>query len=204
MRLILASASPRRADLLAAAGFTFDVHAVDVDERQRGGELPREYVVRLASAKSARAMDEVMSAAPPLRGEDMLVVAADTAVVIGGEILGKPRDVQDGERMLRRLSGCTHEVMTGISVRSVRAAAAGVETTTVTFAPLTEDEVGWYRESGEGLDKAGGYAIQGRASRFIPRIDGSYSNVVGLPIAALHRLIHQLEGQSGVLASRGH
>jgi septum formation protein len=197
MRLILASASPRRAELLTAAGYSFAVHAVDIDERVQDGETPREYVQRLAREKAARAW-ELLN---PAGGS--LVLGADTAVVVDDDILGKPRDASDAARMLRRLSGRPHEVMTGVSVVSAGDPLTFVETTTVWFAPLDESQVAWYVASGEGVDKAGAYAIQGRAARFIPRIDGSYSNVVGLPIAAVAGAIARLSGRSTRLAQMG-
>ena len=215
MRLVLASASPRRAELLRAAGFAFDILAVDVDEGVRPGERPEEYVRRLAMEKSARAMEILVSgpakaaSGPAKAGHDVrssvapalevvsgfsrtFVLGADTAVVVDGTILGKPRDDEDAASMLRRLSGRPHAVMTGISLRGPEWEAGRVETTTVEFSPLSAADVAWYVESGEGRDKAGAYAIQGLASRFIPRVEGSYSNVVGLPIAALHELLAEI------------
>ena len=194
MRLILASASPRRADLLRAAGFEFEIQAVDVDERVRAGEVPEDYVRRLAMEKSARAMD-IVNGARVDAGSSFgatCVLGADTAVVINGDILGKPRDDEEAAAMLRRLSGGAHRVLTGVSLRSTGREVGRVETTAVEFSPLTEAEIGWYVGSGEGRDKAGGYAIQGLASRFISRVDGSYSNVVGLPIAAVHELLAEI------------
>jgi len=181
---VLASASPRRAELLRAAGFAFEIVAVDVDERVRGGEIASAYVQRLASAKSARGAATLSSAR-----DGIVVLGADTTVVVDGEILGKPGDDADAEAMLRRLSGRRHDVLTGVSVRSGDREASRVETTSVYFAPLTEAAIAWYVASGEGRDKAGAYAVQGLASRFIPRIEGSYSNVVGLPIAAVADLL---------------
>lgn len=201
MRLILASASPRRAELLAAAGYTFDVHAVNVDERQRGGESPADYVARLAAEKAAWVLEE-LAGQVHRSSDDLLVLGADTAVVVGGEILGKPRDVQDAERMLRQLSGRTHEVLTGVAIRSRDFGTTAVDRTLVELAPLDEQDVAWYVASGEGRDKAGAYAIQGLASRFIPRIEGSYSNVVGLPTETVHRLIREFGRRTAVLASR--
>jgi septum formation protein len=197
MRLILASSSPRRAELLRAAGYTFDIHPAEVDERIHPGESPATYVERVAAEKSAKALDTLRV------GDGFIVLAADTAVVIGDEILGKPRDAEDAARMLRKLSGRTHEVMTGVSVRSASVDTAFVEVTSVTFVRLTEDQIAWYVASAEGTDKAGAYAIQGLASRFIPRIEGSYSNVVGLPIAAVDGLIQRLTRSPSVLASQG-
>jgi septum formation protein len=184
MRIVLASASPRRAELLRAAGITFSIRAVDVDERVRPAEAPEAYVRRLAMEKSARALDGA--------ADDAIVLGADTAVVIDGIILGKPRDRRDAASMLRRLSGRAHQVLTGVSVRTRADERGRVESTTVEFVALSEDDIVWYVASGEGDDKAGGYAIQGLASRFIPRISGSYSNVVGLPVAAVHELVAEI------------
>lgn len=197
MRLILASASPRRAELLAAAGYSFEVRAVDIDERSLPDELPADYVQRLAAGKSLRALEEVNM------GDGYIVLGADTAVVLGGQILGKPRDAEDAARMLRVLSGRTHQVFTGVSGRSAAATLTLVEETAVTFVRLTEEQIAWYVASGEGSDKAGGYGIQGLASRFVPRIQGSYSNVVGLPVAAVDRLIQRLSRPVRALASEG-
>jgi septum formation protein len=197
VRLVLASASPRRAELLAAAGFSFDVLPVEVDERVRAGELPDVYVRRLAQEKSL-----VASGAT---SEDVCILGADTGVVIDGEILGKPRDGGtrhagqdkeaagvDARSMLRRLSGRHHDVLTGVSLRRGSVELGRVERTTVFFASLGDEEIEWYVQSGEGRDKAGGYAIQGLASRFVQRIEGSYSNVVGLPISVVHELLQQI------------
>lgn len=181
MRLILASASPRRSELLRAAGFTFDIIAADVDERTRDGEDAASYVRRLAAEKSAA-----------VKAADAIILAADTAVVVDGDILGKPRDDADAAEMLRRLSGRWHEVMTGVSLRTATHELGVVETTRVQVASLSDADVSWYVSSGEGRDKAGAYAIQGLASRFIPRIDGSYANVVGLPVAAVVALLPEI------------
>jgi septum formation protein len=218
MPLILASASPRRAELLTAAGYAFQILVADVDERSLDGERPPDYVQRLARDKSVYALDRWLATAAlnGVRRSDALrigaaenasnllvVVGADTAVVVADEILGKPRDPEDAARMLRRLSGRTHQVMTGVSVRTETSSVSTVEVTGVAFNPLSEDDIAWYVASGEGRDKAGGYAIQGLASRFIPRIEGSYSNVVGLPIAALDALLRRVGRASGLLASHG-
>jgi septum formation protein len=196
MRLILASASPRRAELLRAAGFAFETIVANVDEAVRDGESPALYVRRLAAQKSAAAMKSYVASdsrtggeSPPKGGHHVVILGADTAVVVDGEILGKPRDDADARRMLERLSGRRHEVLTGISLRRNAFEVGRVETTAVSFATLTPDEVVWYVASGEGRDKAGGYAIQGLASRFVTRIEGSYSNVVGLPVAAVAELL---------------
>jgi len=188
MRLVLASASPRRAELLAAAGFTFEIRATDVDERVVAAESPHDYVRRLAIEKSAAALEMLVDETAAMDG-GVLIIGADTAVIVDDEILGKPAGDQDAARMLRRLSSRAHRVLTGVSVRTVERQVATVEETLVFFRQLTEAEVVWYLKSGEGRDKAGAYAIQGLASRFIPRIEGSYSNVVGLPIARVAELI---------------
>jgi len=186
MRLILASGSPRRAELLRAAGYAFDVAAADVDESPRGGESPSLYVRRLAAEKSA-----AVSAKAPAGA---IVLGADTTVVVDDEILAKPRDDVDASAMLRRLSGRRHDVITGVSLRCGAFEIGRVESTAVVFAPLTDDEIAWYVGTGEGRDKAGAYAIQGYASRFIPRIEGSYSNVVGLPVACVRELLTEISG----------
>jgi nucleoside triphosphate pyrophosphatase len=200
VRLILASASPRRAELLRSAGYEFDIHEVDIDERAKPGELPAEYVARLATEKSSRALSDVVSGfGQPI--DEVIALGADTAVVVGEAILGKPHDAEDAARMLRRLSGRSHQVMTGVCLQTTQRSVSHVEISSVTFAPLSEDQIAWYVASGEGLDKAGGYAIQGLASRFIPRIEGSYSNVVGLPIAVVDGLLSRLTDVRSVLAS---
>jgi septum formation protein len=195
MRLVLASASPRRADLLRAAGFTFKAVPAEVDERVRDGELPRDYVRRLALEKSAAVLEE-LGAFGPAPGvswtDDLVVLGADTAVVIDGEILGKPRDDREAGAMLRRLSGRRHDVLTGVSLRSRSAERGLVETTGVYMVELHDRDIAWYLGSGEGRDKAGAYGIQGLASRFVPRIDGSYANVVGLPVANIPALLSAL------------
>lgn len=185
MRLVLASSSPRRAELLRAAGFDFEILPVAIDEGTRPDERPEEYVLRLASEKSAAGQSSVPHS-------DVLVLGADTAVVVGKEILGKPNDDADVARMLRQLSGRSHRVMTGVSLRLGIRETREIELTAVWFNTLAPKEIEWYVASGEGRDKAGAYAIQGRAARFIPRIDGSYSNVVGLPIALVQALISEL------------
>jgi septum formation protein len=183
MRLILASASPRRAELLTVAGFEFEVRVTNIDEALRAGESAREYVLRVARDKMKKAQNG--------NGNE-IILAADTTVVVDGGILGKPSDDEDARRMLRRLSGRAHEVVTGVSLSHGPDERSAVESTAVWFKPLTDQEIAWYIASGEGRDKAGAYAIQGLASRFIPRIDGSYSNVVGLPMATVHRLLTEL------------
>jgi len=179
-RIVLASASPRRAELLRAAGIEFEVMPAHVDESARVGESPHAYVSRVAEAKAS---------AIAARADGRVVLAADTTVVVGGEMLGKPVDDADAKRMLRLLSGRVHEVATGVTVSCGPSLTTRVESTEVAFAALSEDEIAWYVATGEPRDKAGAYAIQGYASRFITRIAGSYSNVVGLPIALVYDLL---------------
>jgi septum formation protein len=183
MRLVLASASPRRADLLSAAGIPFDVFPVEVDERFRPGETPEHAVARLAEAKAGAAA---------LSHPDAVVLGADTTVVVLGEALAKPADAEDAARMLRLLSGRSHDVLTGICLLYQGRRLVHVETTRVRVAHLVEPDIAWYVSTGEPFDKAGGYAVQGRASRFIEGIDGSYSNVVGLPISRVYQLLKEL------------
>jgi septum formation protein len=180
-RIILASASPRRAELLRAAGIDFDIRPADVDEAIRPGEAPGDYVSRLAEAK-ARVVHE--------RDGNQTVLAADTAVVVDGQILGKPMDEADAKRMLRMIGGRTHEVLTAVSVfHPGQIVDTRVDTTTVEFAQLSESDIDWYVSSGEPMDKAGAYAVQGLSSRFVTRVEGSYSNVVGLPIALVYQML---------------
>jgi septum formation protein len=188
VRLILASASPRRAELLRAAGYDFETVVVDIDERVLPGEAPEDYVRRLAREKSARAVDRVGVAV----SRSSITLAADTAVVVDGTVLGKPFQDDEVQRMLQLLSGRQHRVLTGISLRSGLCELGGAESTVVWFDRLSKSDIDWYVASGEGRDKAGGYAIQGLASRFIPRIDGSYSNVVGLPVHRVGQLITEI------------
>jgi septum formation protein len=188
MRLILASASPRRAELLRAAGYDFETLTVDLDERVHPGETPEDYVRRLAMEKSARAVDQVGIQA----SRASVMLGADTTVVVDSTVLGKPGRDDEARWMLRILSGRQHQVLTGISLRSGPLEVGDVEATTVWFAPLTELDIDWYVASGEWRDKAGGYAIQGLASRFIPRIVGSYANVVGLPVQRVAQLLTEI------------
>jgi septum formation protein len=180
--LILASASPRRAELLTSAGFSFEVAAAGVDETVRPGEDPRAYALRVARDKAAAVW-------ATCRESGIRVLAADTVVVADGQILGKPAGAADAARMLKTLSGKVHEVHTGVVIRAETGEASEVVTTRVRLLPLSDDEIAWYIESGEPEGKAGAYAIQGRAARFIDRIEGSWSNVVGLPIATVYRLL---------------
>lgn len=178
--LILASNSPRRKELLEAAGIHCETLAVEVDESVAKLEPPRDHVRRLALEK-ARAGFAVRP--------DAVVLGADTIVLVGGEIMGKPRDDDDATRMLRLLSGREHEVLTGLAIVASRGTVVEVARTRVWFNSLSETEIWGYVASGEPMDKAGGYGIQGLGSKFVDRIQGSYSNVVGLPVALVYRLL---------------
>jgi septum formation protein len=173
MKLILASSSPRRSALLAAVGYDFDVRVADVDETPLPGETAEALVRRLAEVK-ARAV---------ACGADELILAADTTVACDDEIMNKPCDEAEAARMLRRLGGRAHEVFTGVTLRHAGGEETFVERTVVWFDTLSEAEIAWYVASGEPRGKAGAYGIQGRASRFVTRVEGSYTNVVGLPTA---------------------
>jgi septum formation protein len=189
--LILASASPRRAELLTAAGIPFEVRPAHIDERIQPGEDATAYAARVAREK-ARIVHAQSNGRP--------VLAADTVVVVDGQILGKPTDAEDAKRMLRLLSGRTHEVLTAVALMSEDPAGSlltGAEVTTVEFMLLNKAEIEWYVATGEPSDKAGAYAIQGVASRFVTRIVGSYSNVVGLPVA----LVYAMCSRAGILLS---
>jgi septum formation protein len=186
VRFVLASTSPRRAELLAAAGFVFDVVPADVDETPAPGEAPREYAVRVARAKAGHVARQL--------SDGRIVLAADTVVVAGGRLMGKPATALDAASMLKALSGVVHEVHTAVVVRGSGRQLEEVVTTKVRFTPLSEREIAWYIATGEAEGKAGAYAIQGRAARFIDRIDGSWSNVVGLPISTVYRLLSEARG----------
>jgi len=173
VKLILASSSPRRAALLEAAGYAFEVRVADVDESPLPGETAAALVRRLAALK-ARAV---------ACGASELVLAADTTVACAGLILNKPADAADAGRMLRQLAGRDHEVYTGVTLRHAGGEETLVERTVVWFAAMSDADIAWYVASGEPIGKAGAYGIQGRASRFVTRVEGSYSNVVGLPTA---------------------
>ena len=189
MKLILASSSPRRAEILREAGIAFEIRATEIDETALPGEAAQAMVTRLAEAK-ARAAAAQMGAGLG----DCIVVGADTTVEMGGEILGKPRDSTHSRKMLARLSGHTHHVLTGIFLLRLpgKVMRTAVEKSAVTFATLTAEEIDAYVASGEPLGKAGAYAIQGLAGRYIPRIEGCYFNVEGLPLSRLYALLREL------------
>jgi septum formation protein len=186
MRLILASASPRRADLLRAAGFSFEITPADIDETPAAGEAAATYTLRVAREK-ARCVAGFPSSA------EAVVLAADTEVVIDCRILGKPATTGNAAAMLRLLSGVAHDVLTAVVVRRNDREISSIVTTRVQFAPLSDQDIDWYIASGEPMGKAGAYAIQGLGARFVERIEGSWSGVVGLPIAAVHRLLREVQ-----------
>lgn len=183
--LVLASASPRRAQLLEQGGFTFTVDPADVDESERSGEIPADYVLRVARDKA-----QVVAARCRIPGT--VVLAADTTVVVDGGMLAKPADAADAIRMLKSLAGGVHDVLTAVVLIEGARELSEVVRTRVRFLPLTIDEITWYVATGEADGKAGAYAIQGRAARFIDWIEGSWSNVVGLPVATVDQLLKRL------------
>lgn len=207
--LVLASASPRRADLLASAGFRFTVEPPNVDESEHLGESPEAYVLRVAIAKADAVMRALAShslgegdalvsrsagASPreACRNSGNLVLGADTAVVLDGQILGKAETADEAFRMLKRLSGVVHSVYTGIALVGRDFRLSEIAQTRVHLLPITDDEIHAYVATGEPLGKAGGYAIQGRAARFVDWIEGSWSNVVGLPLATLAEMLKRV------------
>ena len=180
--MILASQSPRRSEILRQAGIAFEVRPHPTDETRRPGEDAPEYVARLAREKAEAVTPE----------DGAIVLGADTVVVVGGEILEKPVDVADARRMIALLSGREHRVLTGVCLRRGERVLVSVETTVVWFARMSEAEIDEYASSGEPMDKAGAYAIQGLASKFVERIEGCYYNVMGLPVALVYRMLKQL------------
>jgi septum formation protein len=193
VKIFLASSSPRRAEILREAGIAFEVCATEIVESALPGETAQAMVARLAEAKARAAVAQIGTGM-----RECIILGADTTVELGGAILGKPRDSAHAREMLARLSGRTHHVLTGIFLlqspgNTMRAA---VENSAVTFAPLSEKEIDAYVASGEPMGKAGAYAIQGIAGRFIPRIEGCYFNVVGLPLARLHVVLRELGWRS--------
>ena len=187
--LVLASSSPRRAEILRNVGWPFETQPADVDESMRGGEGPVAYVERLAREKAEAV------AAQRLFG---LVLGADTTVVVEGRILGKPRDADEAREMLRLLGGRAHEVLTGVALVRAESRQARVahERTRVRFGPMTEEEIDWHVAVGDLLDKAGAYAVQSHAALFIEAIEGDYWNVVGLPVRLVYKLAREMGEQS--------
>ena len=192
MRFILASSSPRRRELLAAIGIDFDVVPSHVPEEHQQGEAPKEYVARLSRAKAS-----AIARSHPARW----VIAADTTVLLGDELLEKPLDADDAVRMLSTIAGRTHTVYTGVTIQNDGTGYRETEVaeSEVTMLPLSADDIGWYVATGEPLDKAGAYAVQGIGAMFIDSIHGSYTNVVGLPVA----LLFQMFRKAGVDLLRG-
>jgi septum formation protein len=187
--LVLASASPRRRELLAQAGFAFSVRPAHIPEEPRANEDPIAYVTRLAREKAEVVFREISSeeSAP-----SQVVLGADTTVTLDNHILGKPSDDPDAARMLHLLSGRTHLVITGVAVVTAQSTEVAAEATAVRFLTLSNREIEDYVATGEPMDKAGAYAIQGRAARWIPRIEGCYFNVVGLPLALVASMLEPL------------
>jgi len=186
-RLILASASPRRRELLTQAGYAFEVQPAHVNEDLRPDEDAIAYVVRLAREKALCVYTEISSksSAPP----QVVVLGADTTVTLDGHILAKPEDAADAARMLRMLSGRTHRVITGVAIATAKGAEVAAEVTGVQFRTLSDEEIAAYVASGEPMDKAGAYGIQGLAAKWIPRVEGCYFNVVGLPLALVATML---------------
>jgi septum formation protein len=200
LKLILASASPRRSEILRNAGLQFEIRKTDVDESRLADEVPGDYVRRLALSKS-------LSAAAEYRELDneALFLGADTVVVVDAEILGKPASQDDARSMLHRLSGRVHEVHTGLALLRTPGAERRVveEITRVHFVSLSEQEIESYIATGEPFDKAGAYAIQGIGGRYVTRIEGCYFNVMGLPLAKLWSLLRELGWENSIGARKG-
>jgi septum formation protein len=186
VKLILASSSPRRAEILRDAGISFSVLSSAIDETPIPGETPQQHVQRLADAKGELVAARALGPS--------LIISADTVVVLDGQILGKPRSTDEARRMLELLSGRTHSVITGVTVQRLPEMERRqfIETTLVHFTNLSSDEISRYLATAEPYDKAGAYAIQGHAGRYIPRIEGCYFNVVGIPLARLVAILHEL------------
>jgi septum formation protein len=198
MKLILASASPRRAEILRDAGFIFDVCPAHVDESRFPRERAADYVSRLASSKAQLIAQPLMA-----KGEKAFVIGADTVVVAGRHILGKPADAADARRILRLLSGKTHKVLTGVSIVSVPSGneALHLETTRVQFLRLSDRDIRDYLATGEPFDKAGAYGIQGIGGRFVRRIEGCYFNVMGLPLSRVWSMLRAAGWRGGAVKS---
>jgi septum formation protein len=192
--LVLASASPRRRELLTQAGYSFEVRPAHIPEDPRDGEDPIAYVTRLAREKAEVVFGEL--SANGSANDALVILGADTTVTLDNHILGKPEDDADAARMLRMLSGRSHHVITGVAVVTTQGAEVAAEVTAVRFLTMTDEEIAAYVSSGEPMDKAGAYGIQGLAARWIPRVEGCYFNVVGLPIALVSTLLEGLETKS--------
>lgn len=197
--LVLASASPRRSELLLQAGFTFHVHPAHIPEDPRPGEHPIAYVTRLAREKAETvfaALNKPNALSQAIDSPSLVVLGADTTVTVDDQILSKPADASDASRMLRLLSGRAHLVITGVAAVTANRTETAAEVTAVRFLTLSDAQIQSYIATGEPMDKAGAYAIQGRAARWIPRIQGCYFNVVGLPISLVSTMLHDLMGSS--------
>ncbi len=184
--LILASSSPRRRELLTQAGYVFEVHPAHVNEDPRPDEDPIAYVVRLAR-------DKAQAVFAAVNDPDAIVLGADTTVTLDGHILAKPEDAPDAARMLRLLSGRTHRVITGVAVATAKGTEVAAEVTGVQFLTLSDEEIAAYIATGEPMDKAGAYGIQGLAAKWIPRVEGCYFNVVGLPLALVNTMLEAVQ-----------
>jgi septum formation protein len=193
-RLILASASPRRRELLTQAGYMFEVRPAHVNEDPLLDEDPISYVVRLARDKAQAVFAEI-------NDSDAIVLGADTTVTLDSHILAKPEDAADAARMLRLLSGRTHRVITGVAIATAKGTEVAAEVTGVQFLTLSEEEIAAYIATGEPMDKAGAYGIQGFAAKWIPRVEGCYFNVVGLPLALVATML-EAAGSKRVAISR--
>jgi len=196
VKLILASGSPRRAEILCKAGFALETLETRVDEARLPGEAPEAYVQRLAIAKAGAAVDDLLDTA-----EATFVIGADTTVIVGSEMLEKPADAKDAQRMLRLLSGKWHEVLTGVSVIGLPEGqrANFVDKTRVQLVELSEQEIQEYVATGEPFGKAGGYGIQGIAGRFVARIEGCYFSVMGLPLSRVWIALRSLGWRDAAL-----
>ena len=184
-KLILASGSPRRSEILNSVGWDFTKHIADIDESEREGESPEDYVVRLAREKAEAVAAEYANE---------IVLGADTTVVIEGRILAKPVDMDDARRMLRILADNWHEVLTGIAIAQRGEIRSAIQRTRVKFAPMSDSEINFLAERGDPLDKAGAYAVQAQAALFIEKIEGDYWNVVGLPVSLVYQLVMEKPG----------
>jgi septum formation protein len=220
--LVLASASPRRRDLLTQAGFSFHIHPANISEDIHPNEEPVAYVTRLAREKAEAVFHELQNINSPAsddknlvaspaaravkehRDLPLVVLGADTTVTLDDHILGKPSSPADAARMLRLLSGRTHRVITGLALVTEASVEVASEITAVQFSRVSDEEIAAYVATGEPMDKAGAYAIQGRAARWIPRIEGCYFNVVGLPIARLSALLASHVADSNAAANATH
>jgi septum formation protein len=202
-RIVLASGSPRRRDLLEGLGWDFETAVSDVDESALPGETPEALCVRLAEAK-ASAVAESRNLVHS--HENTLVIGADTIVLVDGSVLGKPRDKLDSVSMVRRLQGRAHEVLTGLVLIWGKTVMRGLERTTVRFRPLDDAAVRAYADTGEGMDKAGAYAVQGKGALLVSAVEGDYFNVVGLPLCRLGLMLEELTGemakQTGIVFPR--